>query len=52
MKEVFGIPAGTLLVVLLVGLGVAFGVLGVLGLRNRILVKLALRNLGRRRGRG
>ena len=52
MKEVFGIPAGTLLVVLLVGLGVALVVLGVLALRNRILVKLALRNVGRRRGRG
>jgi len=51
MKEVFGIPAGTLLVILLVGLALALGVLGVLALRNRILVKLALRNVGRRRGR-
>src|SRR5919106_1128381 len=51
MKEVFGIPAGTLLVILLVGLGAAFGVLGLLALRNRILVKLALRSVGRRRGR-
>ena len=51
MKEVFGIPAGMLLVILLVGLAAAFVVLGVIGLRNRILVKLALRSVGRRRGR-
>src|SRR5687768_13386031 len=51
MKEVFGIPAGTLLVILLVGLGFALAVLGILALRNRVLVKLALRNVGRRRGR-
>ncbi len=51
MKEIFGIPAGTLLVVLLTGLAVAVVALGVLALRNRILVKLALRNVGRRRGR-
>jgi putative ABC transport system permease protein len=51
MKEIFGIPADSLLVILLTGLGVALGVLGVLALRNRILVKLALRSVGRRRGR-
>jgi putative ABC transport system permease protein len=51
MKEVFGIPAGTLLVILLVGLGFALAALGILALRNRILVKLAFRNVGRRRGR-
>ena len=51
MKEVFGIPAGTFLVILLVGLGLALGALVVLGLRNRILVKLAVRSVGRRRGR-
>ena len=51
MKEVFGIPAGILLVILLSGLAAAFVVLGVIGLRNRILVKLALRSVGRRRGR-
>jgi hypothetical protein len=31
MKEVFGIPSGTLLVILLVGLALALGVLGVAG---------------------
>jgi putative ABC transport system permease protein len=51
MKGVFGIPVDTLLVVLLVGLGVALAALGALALRNRILVKLALRSVGRRRGR-
>jgi putative ABC transport system permease protein len=51
MKEVFGIPVDTLMVVLLVGLGLSLAVLAALGLRNRILVKLALRSVGRRRGR-
>ena len=51
MKEVFGIPADTLLVVLLAGLGLALAALAVLGLRNRILVRLALRSVDRRRGR-
>ena len=51
MKEVFGIPVDTLLVVLLAGLGLALAALAVLGLRNRILVKLALRSVDRRRGR-
>ena len=51
MNELFGIPVDTLLVVLLVGLVGSLCVLGALALRNRILVKLALRNVGRRRGR-
>src|SRR5512132_2805779 len=51
MKEVFGIPVGSLLVGLLVALGVALGVLAVLGIRNRVLVRLAVRGVGRRRGR-
>jgi putative ABC transport system permease protein len=51
VKELFGIPVDTLLVVLAVALGVGFGLLAVLALRNRILVKLAVRNVGRRRGR-
>jgi putative ABC transport system permease protein len=51
MKEVFGIPVDTFLVILAVCLGVALGVLGVLALRNRILLKLALRNAGRRPAR-
>jgi putative ABC transport system permease protein len=51
MKEVFGIPVGSLLAGLLVALGIAVAVLGALGLRNRVLVKLAFRSVGRRRGR-
>ena len=51
MKEVFGIPVDSLLVGLLVALGVALGTLAALGLRNPILVKLAVRSVGRRRGR-
>jgi putative ABC transport system permease protein len=51
MSELFGIPVDTLLVILGVALAVALVALGVLALRNRILVKLAVRNVGRRRGR-
>jgi putative ABC transport system permease protein len=51
MKEIFGIPVDTFLVILAVTLGTALGVLAVLAIRNRILLKLALRNVGRRRGR-
>jgi putative ABC transport system permease protein len=51
MKEVFGIPVDTLLVVLLVVLGIALCALTALGVRNRVLVKLALRSVDRRRGR-
>jgi putative ABC transport system permease protein len=51
MREVFGIPAATFLVVLLVGLGIAVVALALLGLRNRILVKLAVRSASRRPGR-
>src|SRR5688572_15180513 len=51
MKEVFGIPVDTLLVILLAALGLSLCALGGLALRNRILVKLAVRSVGRRRGR-
>jgi len=51
MQELFGIPVDTLLVILAVALVVALGFVGVLALRNRILLKLAVRNVGRRRGR-
>ena len=51
MREVFGVPTDTLLVILVVALCVGLCVLAVLALRNRILLKLALRNAGRRRGR-
>ncbi len=51
MNELFGIAIDTLLVVLAVALAVALGALGVLALRNRILVKLAVRSAARRPGR-
>src|SRR5687768_11564466 len=51
MKEVFGIPVDSLLVGLLVALGIALAALAALGLRNPVLVKLAVRSVGRRRGR-
>ena len=51
MTKLFGIPVDTLLVVLLVALGVALGIIGVLALRHPVLVKLGVRNVGRRRGR-
>lgn len=51
MNELFGIPIDTLLVALAAGLGIAVAILGVLALRNRVLVRLAVRNVGRRRGR-
>jgi putative ABC transport system permease protein len=51
MNELFGIPVDTLLVILGVALVVALGIVAVLALRNRILLRLAVRNVGRRRGR-
>ena len=51
MREVFGVPVDTLLVVLAVALGIALCVLAVLALRNRVLLRLAVRNAGRRPGR-
>jgi putative ABC transport system permease protein len=51
MNELFGIPMDTLLAVLAVLLGVTAGALGVLAVRNRVLLKLGVRNLGRRRAR-
>jgi len=51
MNELFGIPVDTLLVVLVVTLVLALGALAALAIRDRILLKLAVRNVGRRRGR-
>ena len=51
MNELFGIPIDTLLVVLAVGLVGALGTLAVLAVRNRILLKLAVRSATRRPGR-
>ncbi len=51
MNELFGIPLDTLLLILAIGLGVAFGILAVLAIRNPVLVRLGVRNFGRRRSR-
>jgi putative ABC transport system permease protein len=51
VNELFGIPLDTLLAILGVALGVAFGILALLVLRNPVLVRLGVRNVGRRRGR-
>lgn len=51
MNELFGIPLGTLLVVLLALLAAAVGVLAALAARNRVLVRIGLRNVVRRRAR-
>ena len=51
MTKLFGIPVDALFVVLLLALGAALAVIGVLALRHPVLVKLGVRNVGRRRGR-
>jgi putative ABC transport system permease protein len=51
MNELFGIPPGTLLVVLAVGMAVALGTVAVLAARHRVLVRLGVRNVGRRGAR-
>jgi len=51
MDELFGIPMATLLAVLVVGLAAALAVLAVLAERRRVLVRLGIRNVGRRRAR-
>src|SRR6188472_4108207 len=51
MKELFGIPMDTLAVVLAVLIAAIASALGILALRNRVLLKLGVRNLGRRRAR-
>jgi putative ABC transport system permease protein len=51
VNELFGIPLDTLLLILAIGLGVAFGILAVLAIRNPVLVRLGVRNFGRRRSR-
>lgn len=51
MQELFGVPIDTMLAIVLGALGVALATLGVLALRNRVLVRLGVRNVGRRRAR-
>jgi len=51
VEKLFGIPVAALAVVLVGALAVALGILTALALRNRVLLRLGVRNLGRRRGR-
>ena len=51
MDSLFGIPMGVLMVICLVIFACALTVTVGLALRNRIFLKLALRNISRRRGR-
>ena len=51
MEKVFGIPVDGLLVGLLVVTGLALGAVVAIAARNRVLVRLGLRNATRRRGR-
>ena len=51
MKELFGIPTGTLLVVLAIALAAALGAVAALAARHRVLLRLAVRNVSRRGSR-
>src|SRR5262245_15406075 len=51
MSRLFGIPVDGLTVVLVTLLAVTLGAVAVLGLRNRIFVRMGLRGVARRRGR-
>ena len=51
MNELFGIPMGPLALWVLVALAALVGAVGVLALRNRIFLKLGIRNVTRRRAR-
>ncbi len=49
MDSLFGIPLTSILVALLLALGAILGVLGVIAVRHPLLVRMGLRNIGRRR---
>src|SRR5579859_7395506 len=51
MSKLFGIPVGSLAAVLAILLVVLVGAVAVLALRNRVFLRLGVRNLQRRRGR-
>ena len=49
MDSLFGIPLTSILVALLLALGAIFAVLGVIAWRQPLLVRMGLRNIGRRK---
>ena len=51
MQALFGIPTNTLAVILAVAFVCALTVVGILALRNRVFLRLGIRNVGRRRSR-
>jgi putative ABC transport system permease protein len=51
MRHIFGLPVGTLSVVLGIAIGLALGAVAALAVRNRIFFKLGIRNMTRRPGR-
>ncbi len=51
MRELAGIPMGGVAAVLTAALVVSLGAVAVLALRNRVFLRLGVRNLGRRRAR-
>ena len=51
MTKLFGIPVDSWLLGLMIALAVALAAVGLLAARNRVLLKLGVRNAGRRRGR-
>ncbi len=49
MTSLFGIPLDQILVALVIAVGVAFAVLAWIGVRNPLMVRMGLRNAGRRK---
>jgi putative ABC transport system permease protein len=51
VESLFGIPLDFLMLVFVVAFAIVVGFVAVLALRNRVFLKLGLRNIPRRRGR-
>src|SRR5512135_3561336 len=51
MSKLFGVPLGPLAAVFAALLGIALALIAVLALRNRVLLRLGMRNASRRRAR-
>ncbi len=51
MQKVFGLPIDSLAFVLTVLVGLSVAVIAALAIRNRVFLRLGVRNVGRRRGR-
>ncbi|HEX2736741.1 MAG TPA: hypothetical protein VHP57_01245, partial [Acidimicrobiia bacterium] len=51
MRTMFGVPVGTLAVVLSILVGVGVAIVAALALRNFVFFRLGVRNIGRRAGR-